>query len=94
MNILELVGRSEVLFSADMHDNHYLNTEISAKKFLIIGGAGTIGQAVTKNFARNPNVLHVVDISENNLAELVRDVRSTLGYISGDFRTFQLIVGD
>src|SRR5690606_3389678 len=35
-----------------------------------------------------PRVLHVVDISENNLAELVRDVRSSLGYIDGDFHTY------
>ena len=44
-------------------------------------------------FARNPNVLHVVDISENNLVELVRDIRSTLGYISGDFKTSAIDCG-
>lgn len=54
----------------------------------MIGGAGTIGQAVVREFfKRDPKVLHVVDISENNLVELVRDVRSTLGYGSGDFQT-------
>jgi FlaA1/EpsC-like NDP-sugar epimerase len=42
---------------------------------------------------RNPRVLHVVDISENNLAELVRDVRSSMGYIQGDFRAFALDCG-
>ena len=35
-------------------------------------------------------MLHVVDISENNMVELVRDVRSTLGYIKGDFSTFAI----
>ena len=60
----------------------------------MIGGAGSIGQAVTREiFKRKPKALHVVDISENNLVELVRDVRSTLGYISGDFRTFALDCG-
>jgi nucleoside-diphosphate-sugar epimerase len=34
-----------------------------------------------------------VDISENNLVELVRDLRSTLGYIDGDFRTFAIDCG-
>jgi FlaA1/EpsC-like NDP-sugar epimerase len=66
----------------------------SASSFLIIGGAGSIGQAVTKEiFKRDPKTLHVVDISENNMVELVRDIRSTLGYISGDFRTFALDCG-
>ena len=42
-------------------------------KVLVIGGAGTIGSAVTLEiFKRNPKSLHVVDISENNLVELVR----------------------
>ena len=44
-------------------------------------------------FARNPKKLHVVDISENNLVELVRDIRSSYGYIDGDFRTFALDCG-
>jgi FlaA1/EpsC-like NDP-sugar epimerase len=60
----------------------------------VIGGAGSIGQAVTREiFKRNPLALHVVDISENNMVELVRDIRSTLGYIDGDFRTFALDCG-
>jgi FlaA1/EpsC-like NDP-sugar epimerase len=37
--------------------------------------------------------LHVVDISENNMVELVRDIRSTLGYIDGDFKTFAIDCG-
>jgi UDP-N-acetylglucosamine 4,6-dehydratase len=41
-------------------------------------------------FKRNPLALHVVDISENNMVELVRDIRSTLGYIDGDFRTYAI----
>jgi FlaA1/EpsC-like NDP-sugar epimerase len=62
--------------------------------FLVIGGAGSIGQAVTREiFRRKPRVLHVVDISENNMVELVRDIRSTLGYIEGDFRTFAVDCG-
>src|SRR5690606_5264987 len=59
-----------------------------------IGGAGSIGQAVTREiFKRKPRVLHVVDISENNMVELVRDIRSTLGYIEGDFRTYAIDCG-
>jgi len=60
----------------------------------VIGGAGSIGQAVTKEiFKRNPKKLHVVDISENNLTELVRDIRSSFGYIEGDFKTYALDIG-
>ena len=56
--------------------------------------SGSIGQAVTKEiFARQPAKLHVVDISENNIVELVRDIRSSLGYIDGGFRTFALDAG-
>lgn len=60
----------------------------------MLGGAGSIGQAVTKEiFKRNPKKLHVVDISENNMVELVRDIRSSFGYIEGDFQTFALDIG-
>jgi FlaA1/EpsC-like NDP-sugar epimerase len=68
--------------------------EVKKSKFLILGAAGTIGQAVTKEiFKRNPLKLHAVDISENNLVELVRDLRSEHGYIDGDFQTFSLDIG-
>ena len=67
---------------------------ISSNRFLIIGGAGSIGQAVSKEiFKRNPNILHVVDINENNLVELVRDLRSTIGYIDGEFKTYAIDCG-
>ena len=95
MNVLKLIGRKEDLFNQDMITYGLeLKTIVSKSKFLVIGGAGSIGQAVVKEiFKRNPIKLHVVDISENNLAELVRDVRSTFGYIDGDFRTFALDIG-
>lgn len=68
-----------------------LSDIVSKSRFLVLGGAGTIGQAVVKEiFKRNPRCLHVVDISENNLVELVRDIRSTYGYIDGEFKTFAL----
>lgn len=92
MDILSLIGRNQLLFSHDIEKNEFtLSSMVSSSKFLVIGGAGSIGQAVTKEiFKRNPRKLHVVDISENNLVELVRDIRSSLGYIAGDFRTFAL----
>jgi FlaA1/EpsC-like NDP-sugar epimerase len=71
-----------------------LSEQVRGNSFLVIGGAGSIGQAVVKElFKRNPRKLYVVDISENNMVELVRDLRSSLGYIDGDFRTFILDCG-
>lgn len=93
--ILGLIGREEELFSEDICSKAVELSEVIQKsRFLVLGGAGTIGQAVTKEiFKRNPKQLHVVDISENNLVELVRDLRSSFGYIDGDFRTFALDIG-
>lgn len=95
MNILNLIGRKNELFHSDINFNELVLLDIISKsKFLVIGGAGSIGQAVTKEiFKRNPLKLHVVDISENNMVELVRDIRSSYGYIDGDFQTFALDIG-
>lgn len=94
-NILSLIGRSSELFSSDIVDSEsQLKEVVSQSSFLVLGGAGSIGQAVTKEiFKRNPKKLHVVDISENNMVELVRDIRSSFGYIDGDFQTFALDIG-
>ena len=95
MNILNLIGRSQLLFTQDIRFfQKELREVVSSSRFLVIGGAGSIGQAVTKEiFKRNPLKLHVVDISENNMVELVRDIRSSFGYIDGDFQTFALDIG-
>ena len=95
MNYLDLIGRDEELFSNDISSlDETLLKIVANSRFLIIGGAGSIGQAVSKEiFKRDPKVLHVIDISENNMVELVRDLRSTLGYGSGEFKTFALDCG-
>ena len=95
MDIMKILGRSRPLFDADItaHETE-LNNRISGSRILVIGGAGTIGQAMVREFfKRDPRALHVVDISENNLVEVVRDIRSTLGYGTGDFQTLPLDVG-
>ena len=95
MKMLNLIGRTKKLFENDIisHTSELLNI-VSNSRFLVLGGAGSIGQAVTKEiFKRNPLKLHVVDISENNMVELVRDIRSSYGYIDGDFKTFALDIG-
>lgn len=95
MNILNLIGRDNELFESDIRKHeHALSEIVSRSRFLVLGGAGSIGQAVVKEiFQRHPLKLHVVDISENNMVELVRDIRSDLGYIDGDFQTFALDIG-
>lgn len=95
LHVLDLIGRNEPLFDTDLEQlKETLSGLVLGARFLVIGGAGSIGQAVTREiFKRHPAALHVVDISENNMVELVRDIRSTLGYGAGDFRTFAIDCG-
>lgn len=95
ISILSLIGREKELFVPDVSNHESeLKRIVASSSFLIVGGAGSIGQAVVKEiFKRNPKKLHVVDISENNMVELVRDIRSSYGYIKGDFQTFALDIG-
>ena len=90
MNILDVIGRKNRLFENDLAIcGHFLIDYLSEKRVLIIGAAGTIGHAVAKEvFRRNAKSLHLVDISENNLVEVVRDIRSEEGYTVHDFKTF------
>jgi nucleoside-diphosphate-sugar epimerase len=83
------------MFSEDIKSHEAeLSEIIHGARFLVIGGAGSIGQAVSREiFRRGPRLLHVVDISENNTVELVRDLRSSLGYIEGEFATFAIDCG-
>lgn len=94
-NILGLIGRTGPLFEKDIADNEKeISRMIESSRFLVIGGAGTIGSAICRElFDRNPKVLHVVDISENNMVELVRDIRSSKGYGDGEFATFAIDCG-
>ncbi len=90
MNLLDLIGRDAALFEQDLSiHGESIDDLVADGKFLVVGGAGSIGGAVVKEiFRRNPKTLHVIDTSENNLAELVRDVRASLGYIDGDFHAY------
>ena len=92
---LSLLGRTERLFDDDIvKSESSFNELLSGANCLVVGAAGTIGQAVTLElFKRNPKSLHVVDISENNMVELVRTIRSSFGYSDTDFRTFAIDCG-
>ena len=95
-SVNQIINRKSGLFDHDVFSFEKEISEIvSHASFLVIGGGGTIGQSVTKEiFKRNPKKLDVVDLSENNLVELVRDLRSTLGYTTGDFNTFAIDCGN
>jgi FlaA1/EpsC-like NDP-sugar epimerase len=94
-SILSFIGRTVPLFASDISTyEKELSRLVSSSRFLVIGGAGSIGSAVVREiFKRSPRLLHVVDISENNMVELVRDIRSSLGYIEGEFATFAIDYG-
>ena len=89
---LNYLNKSFSIFEKEISDkSKILNEIISQSSFLVLGGAGSIGQEVVKLiFKNNPKKIHVVDISENNLVELVRDIRSSFGYIDGDFSVYAL----
>lgn len=94
--ILSLLARREPMFRRDLADHEAeLIDEIRGSSLLVLGGAGAIGRELVKAvFAYAPARLDVVDASENNLVELVRDLRSSQGYIDGEFRTLALVCGE
>ena len=65
MNILRLIGRTAPLFESDISSRkNELGELVAENRFLVIGGAGSIGQAVSKEiFKRNPKALHIVDLT-------------------------------
>lgn len=93
--ILTMIDRDRMLFEEDIaRFGGQLDSLVKGSSFLVIGGAGSVGQAVVKEiFRRDPRRLLVADISENNLVELVRDIRSTIGYGSGEFQALPLDCG-
>lgn len=85
------------MFEPDIQANaETLIREIKGKKVCVIGGAGSIGSSFIKAVLRfEPESVVVVDLNENGLAELVRDVRSTQGlYVPGEFRYYTLNFAD
>jgi len=89
--------RKESLLQPDLEKySNDLGKHINGKKVLVIGGAGTIGSSYIKAILKfNVSRLVVVDINENGLTELVRDLRSATEYnIPGDFITYPMNFGD
>ena len=89
--------RPESMFKGDIEANaEKLTQEIKGKKVCVIGGAGSIGSSFIKAVLRfEPKSVVVVDLNENGLAELVRDVRSTNGlFVPDEFRCYTLNFAD
>lgn len=89
--------RSRSMFLDDIEVNReILACEIKGKKVCVVGGAGSIGSSFIKALLRfEPQSVVVIDLNENGLAELVRDVRSTIDlYVPQDFRCYTLNFAD
>lgn len=85
------------MFASDIEANReILLREIKDKTICVIGGAGSIGSSFIKAVLKfEPKSLVVIDLNENGLAELVRDVRSTEGLrIPDEFRCYTLNFAD
>lgn len=92
-----VISRTISMFAADIEANkEKLAHEIYGKSLCVIGGAGSIGSSFIKAVLRfEPKSVVVVDINENGLAELVRDIRSTEGlYCPDEFRCYPINFAD
>ena len=89
--------REKSMFSEDVENNcPQLESEIKGKSVLVIGGAGTIGSSFIRALLPfHPKSLTVVDINENGLTELTRDLRSTKGmYVPDEYVTYPMSYAD
>ena len=89
--------RPTSMFEADIIANgEKLTQEIEGKSVCVIGGAGSIGSSFIKAVLRfRPGKLVVIDLNENGLAELTRDIRSTEGlFVPDDYRAYTLNFAD
>lgn len=83
-----VILREKSMFIEDIKSNReQLSKRIKDRSVLVIGGAGSIGSSFIKAILPfRPASLVVVDINENGLAELTRDLRSTKGlYVPEDY---------
>ena len=89
--------RTESMFKSDIEANKAkLQHEIEYKRVCVIGGAGSIGSSFIRAVLQfKPSQLVVIDLNENGLAELTRDLRSTYGmYVPKDYRSYTLNFAD
>ena len=71
-----------------------ITKNVMKSRIVVLGGAGSIGSKVVELLCSyNPSLIHVIDINENGLVELVRNIRSSQGYTTGEFKTFVMDIG-
>ena len=89
------LNRNSSIFKDDLERiKDDLSHLIGGSRILVIGAAGTIGQSVFYElFSRKPKSIHAVDISENNLVELVRTIRSSPLDQSPELKTYAIDYG-
>lgn len=89
--------RQKSMFLTDIENNsEELRNEVEGKSLCVIGGAGSIGSSFIRAILPfRPSKLVVIDLNENGLAELTRDLRSTYGlYVPDEYRTYTLNFAD
>ena len=93
--LAKVLNRNQSLFEEDWQKElPFLIEKIKGAKVIVIGAAGSIGRAFTKLLAHfELGMLHLIDPSENNLVELVRDLRSTGFHLPKDFQTLSIELG-
>src|SRR5574344_479343 len=92
-----ITGRSKSMFADDIEENKaVIAREVEGKSLLVIGGAGSIGASFIRAILPfKPSKLVVIDLNENSLAELTRDLRSTYGlYVPEEYRPYTLNFAD
>lgn len=92
-----VINRQKSMFTADIEANkETLRQEIENKSVCVVGGAGSIGSSFIRAVLPfKPAKLVVIDLNENGLAELTRDLRSTFGmYVPQEYRTYTLNFAD
>ncbi|MBF0194278.1 MAG: polysaccharide biosynthesis protein [Magnetococcales bacterium] len=91
----KILGRKQSLFHNDLQrDKKQLADSIDGRRILVVGAAGSIGSAFVKQLMLyKPKSVHLVDPAENNLVELVRDLRSSSLEIPDDFMTISISMG-
>jgi len=88
-----VTGRPQSMLTEDLVAHaEELKAEIAGKRVCVIGGAGSIGSSFIKALLRfEPKQLVVIDLNENGLAELTRDLRSSADiHVPEDYRTYTL----
>ncbi len=93
--LAQILRRRESLFRADLEAHETaLSERIAGARVLVLGAAGSIGAAfVLQLLGHRPRTLHLVDLSENNLVELIRHLRSSLVPLPADLRTLPIGLG-